>query len=1434
LKNLYELLGNETGDIGLDFSGIYIKGIKVNKSTHQTKISVISNTVIENGNHKKLKELLKNKFSIKDLVLDIEYEMSGSDNEIISRNRDAIIGLIEEKSALLSNMISKEQIICMDNKILINILDANKEFIKKTGIEKTITEYFEKNFDLNIEVIIKVKQNGLDNKYIEYKKKEEDRITELHIKENDNKESYKKSESKIINTNSGNGNSFKRRRGSVVIKKIPDEEKIKIDDIDEYSGSVIIEGEILKTEQREIKGGRTLIIFDITDLSSSVTCKFFSKNETAAEYLDIIKSGNYIKVKGDVQFDTYQKEITVFVKALQLSKKEERMDESEEKRIELHLHTQMSSMDGLTDIKKLIKRASDWGHEAVAITDHGVVQAFPDAYIQGKNHNVKIIYGVECYLLDDTEPVAYNQGDIPLDGEFVVVDIETTGLNPEIDKITEIACIRIKNGGIQDSFTTLVNPEKEIPFHIEKLTGITNEMVSTAPTIDKVMKKFFNFTGDAPVIAHNAAFDISFLKFNSRLLKRGIENPVIDTLALTKEMFKELKSHRLSRVAGYLGISIEKCHRAMDDAAATAKIFIKCVELLKNRDIHNFRDMQEEFDNINDIKTGDTYHAIILVRNYKGLKNLYRIISESHINYYYKKPRVPKKLLMKYREGLLLGSACEAGELYKAFLNKKPVKEISRIIRFYDYLEIQPLGNNGFMIDKQIVESWDILKKINKKIVKAGERFGKPVVATCDTHFLDPVDEYYRRILMAGQKYEDADKQAPLYYRTTQEMLDEFNYLDSDIARKVVIEAPGYINSLIEDIKPIPDGTFPPVIEGAETQIREISERKAIKMYGDELPGVVKERMEKELNSIITHGFSVMYIIAMKLVKKSLDDGYLVGSRGSVGSSFVAFLLDITEVNSLPPHYRCPECLYSEFLDDGEYDCGFDIPYKKCPKCDTELIKDGYDIPFETFLGFQGDKEPDIDLNFSGEYQPRAHKYTEELFGRENVYRAGTISTIASKTAFGFVKGYLTDRGIIKPGAEINRLVSGCEGVKRTTGQHPGGVMIVPKDKDIYDFTPVQRPADDNNTDIITTHFDYHSISGRLLKLDILGHDDPTVIKMLEDITGVDAKTIPIAEETTMGIFCSTKPLGIKEEDIKSPVGTFGIPEFGTKFVRQMLVDTKPTTFSELIRISGLSHGTDVWLNNAKDLIKDKTAVLKEVICTRDDIMLYLMHMGIEPIIAFKIMEDVRKGKGLKPEYEKVMRENFVPKWYIKSCNTIKYMFPKAHAAAYVMMAFRIAWFKVYHPEAFYAAYFTVRADDFDASLMTHGKDKVESKIKELEGQGNDISQKDKNVLTILEVVNEMYARNIKFLPVDIYESDIEKFIITENGIRPPLNALQGLGKKAALNIVEARKSKKEKFKSIDELKVEARVTKAVIEIMQENGCLEGLPESNQISFFDM
>jgi DNA polymerase-3 subunit alpha (Gram-positive type) len=1110
------------------------------------------------------------------------------------------------------------------------------------------------------------------------------------------------------------------------------------------------------------------------------------------------------------------------------------MDESEEKRIELHLHTQMSSMDGLTDIKKLIKRASDWGHEAVAITDHGVVQAFPDAYIQGKNHNVKIIYGVECYLLDDTEPVAYNQGDIPLDGEFVVVDIETTGLNPEIDKITEIACIRIKNGGIQDSFTTLVNPEKEIPFHIEKLTGITNEMVSTAPTIDKVMKKFFNFTGDAPVIAHNAAFDISFLKFNSRLLKRGIENPVIDTLALTKEMFKELKSHRLSRVAGYLGISIEKCHRAMDDAAATAKIFIKCVELLKNRDIHNFRDMQEEFDNINDIKTGDTYHAIILVRNYKGLKNLYRIISESHINYYYKKPRVPKKLLMKYREGLLLGSACEAGELYKAFLNKKPVKEISRIIRFYDYLEIQPLGNNGFMIDKQIVESWDILKKINKKIVKAGERFGKPVVATCDTHFLDPVDEYYRRILMAGQKYEDADKQAPLYYRTTQEMLDEFNYLDSDIARKVVIEAPGYINSLIEDIKPIPDGTFPPVIEGAETQIREISERKAIKMYGDELPGVVKERMEKELNSIITHGFSVMYIIAMKLVKKSLDDGYLVGSRGSVGSSFVAFLLDITEVNSLPPHYRCPECLYSEFLDDGEYDCGFDIPYKKCPKCDTELIKDGYDIPFETFLGFQGDKEPDIDLNFSGEYQPRAHKYTEELFGRENVYRAGTISTIASKTAFGFVKGYLTDRGIIKPGAEINRLVSGCEGVKRTTGQHPGGVMIVPKDKDIYDFTPVQRPADDNNTDIITTHFDYHSISGRLLKLDILGHDDPTVIKMLEDITGVDAKTIPIAEETTMGIFCSTKPLGIKEEDIKSPVGTFGIPEFGTKFVRQMLVDTKPTTFSELIRISGLSHGTDVWLNNAKDLIKDKTAVLKEVICTRDDIMLYLMHMGIEPIIAFKIMEDVRKGKGLKPEYEKVMRENFVPKWYIKSCNTIKYMFPKAHAAAYVMMAFRIAWFKVYHPEAFYAAYFTVRADDFDASLMTHGKDKVESKIKELEGQGNDISQKDKNVLTILEVVNEMYARNIKFLPVDIYESDIEKFIITENGIRPPLNALQGLGKKAALNIVEARKSKKEKFKSIDELKVEARVTKAVIEIMQENGCLEGLPESNQISFFDM
>ena len=1206
---------------------------------------------------------------------------------------------------------------------------------------------------------------------------------------------------------------------------------VSIASIAEDSGRVAIQGCIFNTEIKTLNSGKTIISFNITDNTNSITAKIFVREENDfARLASNITNGRYVAVKGDVQYDKYIKELVIYPSCIVSAEKSIRTDNAEVKRVELHAHTGMSAMDGICSASDLVKKAKTWGHKAIAITDHGVVQAFPEAYEASKIHGVKIIYGVEGYFVNDGVPAVYNAVSRSFDEEFTVFDIETTGLSPIKDKITEIGAVKIKNGKIMDKFSELINPEIPIPENITRLTGITDSMVKDKANIKEILPRFLDFAGDSPLIAHNANFDSGFIRAKASEMGVKLNNTIIDTLQLSRLLLKGLKRHKLDIVCEHLGIGLENHHRAADDAEATAKIMLKFIEMLKNKGIDNIADINRLSMSGKSYKTGEAYHIVLLVKNMTGLRNLYKLISMSHLDYFYKRPRLPKSMLTQYREGLLIGSACEKGEVFRNILNNLDENTIIENARFYDYLEIQPNGNNEFLIRNGMIANKSELEAINKRIVELGKTLNKMVVATGDVHFLEPEDEIYRRIIMAGQGYADADEQAPLYFKTTDEMMKEFEYLGRETAYSVVVRNPNRILEQIEDIIPIPENTYPPKIEGAEEQIKEMAMRKAHALYGEILPEVVEKRLEKELNSIINNGYAVMYLIAHKLVAKSLEDGYLVGSRGSVGSSFAATMCDITEVNPLPPHYLCPECKYSRFFLDGSIESGADLSDDNCPQCGSPLKKDGHDIPFEMFLGFEGDKEPDIDLNFAGEYQPEAHKYTEELFGKGNVFRAGTIGTIAEKTAYGFIKKYYDEKGIRINNAETNRLIKGCTGIKRTTGQHPGGVMIVPDYTDIYNFTPIQRTADDTGSSIITTHFDYHSISGRLLKLDILGHDVPSMIKMLEDITGFSVNNIPLDDSKTMSLFTTTDALGIILEEIDCKVGSLGIPEFGTKFVRQMLMDTKPCTFAELVRISGLSHGTDVWLNNAQELIKSGTATLKEVIATRDDIMLFLIYKGMNPRMSFKIAENVRKGKGLTPEHEEAMKEQGIPKWYIESCKKVKYLFPKAHATAYVMMSFRVAYYKVYYPEAFYATYFTAKLDDFDADLFIEGREAIKAKWIEIDRLGNNATAKEKNLMTLIEVVYEMYLRGIKLLPVDLYKSDAKKFAVTKEGILPPLASLQGVGTSAAQNIVCAREESN--FISIDDLRERARISKTVIEIMKNHGCLKGLPESNQLSMF--
>ena len=1279
------------------------------------------------------------------------------------------------------------------------------------------------------------------------------------------KQEFKKGEFKKGDFKKGDFNRSVKRSDNpdVIYGRDFEEEAIPIEEIIGDMGEIVIRGKIIRYDSREIKNEKTILMFDVTDFTDTMTIKMFARNDQVKEITAEMKAGAFVKLKGVTMIDRFDNELTIG--SIAGIKKipdftTSRSDTSVQKRVELHCHTKMSDMDGVSEAKDIVKRAYKWGHPAIAITDHGVVQSFPDAnHVWGdlwkaekakrieagdqspdKQDFFKVIYGMEAYLVDDLKEIVTGDEGQDLNADFVVFDIETTGFSPVNNKIIEIGAVKIRQGEITDRFSVFVNPGVPIPFEIEKLTSINDSMVMDAPPIEVILPQFLDFCQDAVLVAHNANFDMSFIMENAK--RQGISRKFtfVDTLGIARVLLTHQAKHTLDAVAKTLSISLENHHRAVDDAECTAHIFLKFSAMLRERGADTLSRINALGESSPDIiKKLTSYHAIILAENNIGRENLYRLVSASHLQYFNRHPRVPKSLLLKYREGLILGSACEAGELYRALLDGKAEEEIARIVNFYDYLEIQPLGNNHFMIDSPkvpAVNSEEDIMDFNRRIVALGEEFNKPVVATCDVHFLDPEDEVYRRIIMAGKGFDDADNQAPLYLRTTEEMLKEFEYLGSDKAREVVITNTNKIADRIDVMSPVRPDKCPPVIPDSDKTLTEICYNKAHELYGEELPAIVKDRLDKELHSIISNGFAVMYIIAQKLVWKSVEDGYLVGSRGSVGSSLVAFMAGITEVNSLSAHYRCPNCHYYDF-DSPEVkafagNAGCDMPDKICPVCGKPLVKDGFDIPFETFLGFKGDKEPDIDLNFSGEYQSKAHKYTEVIFGAGQTYRAGTVGTLADKTAYGYVKNYYEERGKRKRSCEINRIVLGCTGVRRSTGQHPGGIIVLPVGEDINSFTPVQHPANDMTTDIVTTHFDYHSIDHNLLKLDILGHDDPTMIRMLQDLTGIDPTTIPLDDPGVMSLFQNTSALRITPDDIDGcPVGSLGIPEFGTDFVIQMLLDTKPKCFSDLIRISGLGHGTDVWLGNAQTLILEGTADISHCICCRDDIMIYLINKGVDSALSFTIMESVRKGKGLKPEFEAAMKEKDVPDWYIASCKKIKYMFPKAHAAAYVMMAWRIAYCKINYPLAYYAAFFSIRAKAFSYELMCQGMQHLKNVMADYKKREDTLSQKEQASLKDMKIVLEMYARGYDFIPIDIFSAKSRSFQIVDGKLMPSLNSIDGLGEAAADAIVEAAKDGP--FLSKDDFRQRTKVSKTIVELMDSLNLLGKLPESNQISLFD-
>jgi len=1221
------------------------------------------------------------------------------------------------------------------------------------------------------------------------------------------------------------GTPIKSNEPIMEIREIQDEER-----------RVAIEGFIFDAEVRELRSGRSIMTIKITDYTDSIIVKMFSRNEEDGKYMETLKKGTWVRARGGIQNDTFVRDLIMMAQDIMEVSPVIRKDNAPEnrKRVELHAHTTMSQMDAVVTPAALVEQAAKWGHPAIAITDHANVQSFPDANSAGKKHGIKVIFGMEANLVDDGVPIAYDEQHRKLDEDtYVVFDVETTGLSAVYNKIIELAAVKIRNGEVIDKFERFSNPHHPLSAITTNLTGITDDMVENAPEIAEVVKDFSDWIGDSILVAHNASFDMGF--FYEAKKQSGLPHvsyPVIDTLELARLLHPEMGNHRLNTLAKKYNIDLTQHHRAIYDAEATGYLFLRLLAEAEEMGIHYLDDFNKH------IGEGDTYkrsrptHCTLLVTDDEGLKNLFKLVSYSHMNYFFRVPRIPRSLLIKHRKGLLIGSGCSNGEVFNGLMQKSP-EEVEEIAKFYDYLEIHPKPVYSHLVDMELIrDEWN-MEDIMRKLIKLGKTVGLPVCATGNVHYLNETDQKFREVLVRSQGGANPLNRHSLpavHFRTTDEMLEEFAFLGEKVAEEIVIDNPLAILERIGDVKAIKDDLYTPKIEGAEEEVKELTYSMAHEIYGENLPEIVVERVEKELTSIIGNGFSVVYLISHKLVKRSLNDGYLVGSRGSVGSSLVATMMEITEVNPLPPHYVCPSCKQSEFFTDGSVSSGYDLPNKDCPNCETQFKKDGQDIPFETFLGFEGDKVPDIDLNFSGDYQAKAHNYTKELFGEEFVYRAGTIGTVAERTAYGYVRGYMNDNGLSLRGAEIDRLVLGCSGVKRNTGQHPGGIIVVPDTMDIFDFTPIQFPANDLNSAWMTTHFDFHSIENNLLKLDILGHDDPTMIKMLEDLSGIDPLTIPPDDEGVMQLFSGTESLGVTPEQIGCKTGTLGVPEFGTRFVRQMLEETKPSTFSELIQISGLSHGTDVWIGNAQELIKNKTCVLSDVIGCRDDIMVYLIYQGLKPATAFSIMESVRKGRGLSPEFEAAMVEQGVPGWYIDSCKKIKYMFPKAHAAAYVLMALRIAYFKVHHPILYYSAYFSVRAADFDLLTMTKGSASLRAHIQEINAKGLDSTPKEKNLLTVLEIALEMSERGFSIVKPDLYKSDAVTFLIDGDTLIPPFNAIPSLGTNVANSVVEARKDGE--FLSKEDLQQRGRVSKTVIEYMDSLGCLEGMPEANQLSLF--